>query len=480
MNHLQSQIVQQARKTSAEESLLSFMDQAWSVVEPDRPFLYGWHIQMIAEHLEAVADGRIRNLVINVPPGCCKSLLVSVFWPCWVWATRPRKRWMFASYQEELAVRDSMKCRLLIESEWYQQRWGSRVVISDDANKRARFGNTATGWRLSTSVEGRGTGEHPDIIVADDPHKVKGVESDTERQSVTDWWDGTISSRGVIHKSARVIVMQRVHQSDLSGHVLKTGDYEHLCLPMEAEPERQKVSSLGWSDPRTQPGELLWPEAFDQQTVTALKRAMGSYHAAGQLQQRPAPRGGGYFKRDWFPVVRAVPEGCRWIRFWDLAATKNRRSDYTSGCLLGHKDGVWYVKHIRRDQLTPMGVERTLKQCAEADGVEVQVVIEKEPGASGELVIHNYVTAMAGFSVRGVRPRDLGSKEARADAMSAQAEAGNIKLVNGPWVHALLDELEIFPAGDNDDQVDSLSGGFMAMARRRSQVVVSPITACSR
>ncbi len=454
------------RRLAAERSLLAFVQQAWPYVEPDTDFVGGWHIEAVAAHLEAVASGRIDNLLINIPPGCCKSLLCSVFFPAWVWLRRPSARFMFASYQQELSLRDSMKCRNLVESEWYSRQWGSKTELAPDQNQKTKFDNVSGGWRLATSPGGRGTGEHPDFVVFDDPHNVKGSESHAERQAVLDWWDGTMSSRGITRNCRRVGVMQRLHERDLSGHVLAKGGWEHLCLPMEAEPEAAKTTALGWKDPRTIPGELLWPALLPPEKVDSLKREMGSHRAAGQLQQRPAPAGGGLFKRDWFEIVNAAPVAGKRCRAWDFAATvpkPGRDPDYTVGGKISRSvDGVFYIEHVVRFQGTALQVENTLLNTAASDGVEVSIHIPQDPGQAGKGQSEQMIRRLAGYIVKAETVS--GSKEVRAQSFIAQCEAGNVKLVRGPWNEAWLDEVSIFPFGLHDDQVDACTDAFNSLA----------------
>jgi hypothetical protein len=304
----------------AVRSLQEFVRQAWIIVEPSTPFVPGFHIDAIIKHIEAVTREQIRNLLINVPPRHMKSLLVSVFWPAWEWIAHPEHRWLYGSYAASLSIRDSVKFRRLIESPWYQSRWGDRFDLSSDQNTKVRVDNSRSGYRIATSVGGSATGEGGDRIVCDDPHNVQEVESDTVRKGTLDWFDIVMSTRVNDPKtSATVVVMQRCHQQDLSGHLLEQGGWEHLCLPAEYEgPTR--ATSIGFSDPRTAIGELLWNERFGPQEIADLKRKLGSYAAAGQLQQRPSPLGGGIFKRHWWrywqppganlpPVVVQLPAG---------------------------------------------------------------------------------------------------------------------------------------------------------------------------
>jgi hypothetical protein len=278
-------------KERAEASLHEFVRQAWPIVEPDCPFIDGWHIRAICEHLEAVTDGRIKRLLINIPPGCSKSLLTCVFWVPWTWGPRnwPQSRWLFASYGQELSTRDSRKCRKILESEWYRSLWGDRLSLADDQNEKTKFENSAGGWRLATSVGGRGTGEHPDFVIWDDPHNVNDVESQVERERVINWRAATISLRGLTRDVREVGIMQRLHRDDLAGWMLKThkDHLDHLCLPMRYEESAMpKPTSIGWIDPRVTADELLWPAVVGKARLVDMENQLGP-HAEGQLQQRP-------------------------------------------------------------------------------------------------------------------------------------------------------------------------------------------------
>ena len=234
---------QQNARQKLESSLYEYVKTAWNTIE-SAPFVDNWHISLICNALQEVTTGAIPKLLINIPPGCSKSLLVSVFWPTWEWAINPSIRFFYASYDQRLSTRDSVKCRALINSPWYQSIWKDKYVLVHDANQKTYYETNHGGYRLATSAGGHGTGEHPDRIVADDIHNVQQAESDVERQSVIDWWDLTMSTRGVSRQARRVIVMQRLHHQDLSGHVLEQGDWVHICLPMRYEVSRSdQVSS---------------------------------------------------------------------------------------------------------------------------------------------------------------------------------------------------------------------------------------------
>ena len=454
----------------AESSLHEFIVQAWPVVEPDKDYIDGKHIHGMCLHAEALTDGRIKNLLINLPPGHFKSLLWAVFWPAWVWTTRPATRFFFASYGQELSIRDSVKCRQLIDSQWYQDNWGDRFRISGDQNQKIKFENDKRGWRIASSVGGRGTGEHPDFIVIDDPHNAKEAMSEVERQSAIEWWSGTMSTRGFIRGSRRVVIMQRLHEADLSGYLLGAGGFEHICLPAEWEPDRMKPTSIGWMDWRTKKDELLWPEAVTHEALNALKEELTPLRAAGQLQQRPAPAEGGMFKRDKLQIIPAAPADFEAIvRYWDKAGTEGD-GDYTAGCLMGRKDRKYYILDVVRGQWGSGNRNAVIGQTATLDnkdfGPSVVTWVEQEPGSGGKESAEFTVQQLAGFRVK--TERVTGEKETRARPLADQCEAGNVFLVSAEWNRTFIDELIVFPNGRHDDQCDAAAGAFNKVAMKKA------------
>ena len=439
----------------------------WPWIDP-APFKDNWHIGCIAEHLEAVNLGQIRRLLINIPPRHMKSLSVSVAWPAWSWLRKedgplcgPSVQFLFASYAQSLSTRDSVKCRRLIDSPVYQRRWGDRFRLTSDQNTKTRFENDKGGYRLATSVDGSLTGEGGGILVIDDPHNVRDKESEIVRQTTLDWWDESMSNRlNDPMTGAYVMIMQRVHHQDLAGHVLDKGGWEHLCLPARYEHDHPHVSV---HDKRTRDGDLLWPDRFPEKAVQQLEADLGSYGAAGQLQQRPAPRSGGMFDREWWGIVDATPAGGETVRGWDLAGTeeaagKKNKSAYTAGCRMKKVAGVYYIEDMVRFRGSPAQVERAIGNTAEADGRNVVIDLPQDPGQAGKAQVRYLVKQLAGFNAR-FSP-ESGAKPVRAEALSVQAEAGNVKLVRGAWNTAFIDEATFFPNSDYLDQIDAASRAF--------------------
>lgn len=456
----------------SEQSLLGFIKVAWRHLEPETPFVYGWSVEAICEHLEAVSKGQIRRLLINVPPGCMKSLTTEVFWPAWEWGPRKQAhlRFISASYEKGLATRDLVRCRDLLTSEWYQSLWP--FEFKGDQNLKTYYENQHQGWRLAASVGGALTGYRGDRIIIDDPHDVRSAESDIKREDAIRWFTETLPTRLNNQKeSSMVVVMQRLHERDVSGLIQKElGDtWEQLILPMEFEPSRRcRIRATGWTDPRKEDGELLWPERFDAESVEELKQTFraqgGSYAEAAQLQQRPAPRGGGLFKREHFLPVDAAPTVGRVVRGWDLAASTGRNAAYTVGVKLMLSFGKLYILDVVRKRGTPGEIEDLIRTCAQQDGKQVAISIPQDPGQAGKAQKSRLAAVLHGYPV--FFSPETGTKDDRAIPVAAQAEAGNLHILRGAWNDAFLAEAQLFPTSEYKDQIDALSRAYAHLLTR--------------
>lgn len=444
-------------------SLANFIERAWHVLETD-PYKHGWHVDAMGEHLEAVTDGRINRLLINVPPGTMKSTAVSVFWPAWEWGPKglSHHRIIGSSHEQSIAVRDSLKMRRLITSDWYQRLWPS-VNLTTDQNEKMHYENDKNGFRQACAVKSM-TGKRGHRVIWDDPHSVEGSLSDLDRETAVRVFRETLTTRLVDPiTSAIVVVMQRLHEADVSGIILedKLG-YCHLRLPMEYEVDHPCVTSIGFRDPRTVEGELLFPARFPRDVVERDKKALGSMATAGQFQQRPAPRSGGFFEWDKLEIVRAAPRMTEIVRYWDKAGTQDG-GKRTAGVKMGRGvDGLFYVMDVVKGQWAAPQRERVIKQTAAADGTQVHVWVEQEPGSGGKESAESTILNLAGYVIKAERP--TGEKEIRAEPYSVQVEAGNIRLVQGEWNQEFIDEHKNFPAGKFKDQIDAVSGGFNKIA----------------
>lgn len=469
------------------KSLRGFIELAWPHLEPETPFKSGWAVDALCEHLEAVSNGQIKRLLINVPPGCMKSLTTNVFWPCWEWGPRgdSHLRYISASYEKGLATRDLVRGRDLLMSEWYQALWP--IQFKSDQNLKTYYENTNRGWRVAASVGGALTGYRGDRANVDDPHDVRSAESDRKREDSLRWFTETLPTRmNNQDESTIVVVMQRLHERDVSGLILQelSDSYVHLMLPMEFEPLRKCIVEVtGFEDPRTKDGELLWPERFSQKSVEDLKEVFrsqgGSYAEAAQLQQRPSPRGGGMFKRDDFQFVDRPPDAGRTVRGWDLAATKEKGAAFTVGLKLKLSAGKLYICDVARERAGPNEVEELLKSCAEGDGKMVAQSIPQDPGQAGKAQKARLASLLQGYNVH-FSP-ETGSKDDRAIPFAAQVEAGNVYIVRGPWNDAFLAEAVLFPASTFKDQIDALSRAYAwLLMQREPDVALQPAMVITR
>lgn len=465
----QSLIITQADVIAAEQelckrSLPDFVRMAWHVLEPGQPYIHGWHVDAICEHLAAITFGDITRLLINIPPGTMKSTLTSVFWPAWEWGPRglSHHRIIGASHEQGLATRDTLKMRRLVQSEWYQKRWP--IKLTGDQNQKTYYENEKTGFRQASAVASM-TGKRGDRVLWDDPHSVEAALSDALRETALRVFRETLPTRlNNPDRSAIVVVMQRLHESDVSGYILENDlGYDHLCLPMEFEPERRCTTSIGFTDPRTTDGELLFPGRFPRVVVDRDKKVMGAYAVAGQFQQRPAPRTGGFFAWENLEIVDAMPKTVTAkIRYWDKAGTDGDGA-HTAGVLMGmDKDGTAYVINVVRGQWAAPQREKTIKQTADTDGKSITIWIEQEPGSGGKESAESTIKNLVGYKIKAERA--TGDKVVRAEPYSVQVEAGNVKLLRGEWNKDFIEEHKTFPNGKYKDQIDAAGGAFNKLA----------------
>jgi predicted phage terminase large subunit-like protein len=441
--------------------LAEFTRQAWGVVEP-ATLTWGWHIDCIAEHLQAVSAGQLKKLLICIPPRHTKSTIVSVLWPCWEWCTRPELQWLFASHSEPLAIRDLVKARRLILSSWYQHHWPT-VKPAADQNEKRRIDLEAGGHRLALGVGSSITGQGGDRLIVDDAHNVAEAESEAVRNSVLDWHDAVWSTRANNPATtSRIVIGQRVHSRDLIAHLIEQGGWELLSLPAEYD-GRKYVTSVGWSDPRTEPGELLWPQRFGPEQIEDAKRMLGSYAYSAQFQQQPAPPGGGMLKKSWFRFYTEVPAGLtNHMLSLDCAFKETQTSDFVVCQCWAKKGADRFLLDQFRKRTDFVGTVQALKMMA-ARWPEASLKLV-ESKANGDAVISSLKHEISG--IVPFNPRE--SKEARVSAIAPQVEAGNVYIPHpsiAPWIDDdFLLEVTSFPVGANDDAVDAMSQALAHMS----------------
>jgi len=489
-------------KRRAEMSLAAFVKSAWHVIEPNQPYVEGFHIEFLCAHLEAITDGILNDdgtyynrLLANVPPGTMKSLLIGVFWPAWEWGPRnmPHLRYVCASHSLELAIRDSLRMRRLVTSEWYQGHWGAHVTITGDPNAPAKFETTATGSRQACAFTGI-TGYRGARIIIDDPHSVDDANSDAKRESVTTLFKEAVTSRlNNPDRSAIVVVMQRLHERDVSGVILENEmGYDHIMLPMRFDPSRQCVTKLGYADPREEDGELLFPDRFPLHVVERDEAAMGPYATAGQYQQSPEPRGGGIVKDQWwqpwdkseYPAIEYI------VAALDTAYTTKAENDPSALT-------VWGVFSASAEQASTRMVDRygrpiesATSSQSEALGATAKVMMMyawQDRLAIGDLVVkveeicarmkvdtllienkaagHSVAQELrrvfntAKFGVQMYDPKTL-DKVARLYSIQHIFSEGMVFAPNKDWAEMVIRQTSSFPRGAHDDLVDTVSMGL--------------------
>ena len=504
-----AEMLRDLEKQRCERSLSYFIKRAWHAIEPGQPYVHNWHIDLICEHLEAITNDEYvgaesyNRLLINVPPGMMKSLMVGVFWPAWEWGPKnlPHLRYICASHQQGLAIRDSVKMRRLVSSEWYQRHWGDHVKLANDQNAKTKFENDATGFREATAA-GSITGVRGDRVIIDDPHSVEGAASDAMRQTTLDWFLEAVPTRLNNPKtSAIVVIMQRLHEEDVSGVILeKSLGYDHIMLPMRYDPGRAFTTRLGTSDPREIDGELLFPERFPLAVVERDEAIMGPWATAGQMQQSPEPRGGGIIKREWWRTweEEAFPPMDFILASLDTAYTEKQENDFSALTIWGiftalKPDSAMSTQSLPRVGSLPLRFERAYtntesipaammmfawqkrlpfnellievaKDCKRFK-VDRLIIENKANGISLEQEFHRSFPNRE-FAVQLINPGAL-DKLARLYSIQhlfagERDKGGNFR--NGQiwapdrsWSDTVINQIATFPKGKHDDLVDSTS-----------------------
>ena len=438
----------------------AFIEQAWSVIEPGITYVDNWHIHLIGEYMEAINEGQIKRLIINIPPRHMKSLEVTVCYPAWTWIKHPEKRFIKVSYSDGLSRKHNIIARDIINSPWYQRNWGGVFSLKDDVNRQNEFKNNHQGFMISTSVSGAITGEGGDVIILDDPQNPLMANSETEREASVNFFKNTLQSRLNDPKTGVfIVIMQRLHERDLTGHILSEDlGYEHLCLPAIAEERTVVTFPISGKEIIREPGDVLNEGRFDMDTLSDLKKSMGSAQFAGQFQQTPAPAEGVIFKREWLHNFYTKAPQTSDIQSWDMAFTKSEGSAKVAGFVMGKHGADIYLKDLVNDKMDfteSVAAVRTLS--GKWKSARAKVVENKANGPAIVNTLKKEIPGMVEFNPKG-------SKEERAMSVTPYFEAGNIHFpdpMTHPWVEDLIKDLLMFPKGTYKDTVDALVQGIL-------------------
>lgn len=457
--------------TLLRQDLMTFTQRSFHQLNPQVYFRHGWHLDLIADRLERCRRGEIRRLIINVPPRSLKSILASVALPAFWLGHDPSAQILCASYGQDLADKLSADCRQVMASNWYQEHFPTR--LSRNRNAVQEFTTTANGSRMATSVGGVVTGRGADLIILDDPLKPEEALSDSQRQKVNDWFDGTLFSRQNQKETGIIIViMQRLHTDDLVGHLMERGGWEVLSLPAIAEAIEEFTYDTA-AGPRRhlrRPGDLLHPERESQAVLDEIRRNLGEYAFAGQYQQTPVPFGGAIVKDKWWGVYQERPEKFdHMIQSWDTANKATELSDYSVCTTWGKKGPNLYLVHVFRQRLNYPDLKRSALELREVFQPD-EILIEDR--ASGTQLIQELKVAGV-YGARPVKPE--GDKIMRMHAQSAKIENGFVWLpASAPWLDEYRSELSAFPKGRFADQVDSTSQALAYFSQRRQPLNITP------
>lgn len=498
-------VLRELEKRRCAMDLSYFIRKAWSIVEPGAPYVENWHIDFICRHLEAITNEEIvdeqyyNRLLINVPPGMMKSLLVAVFWPAWEWGPKnmPHMRYLCLSHDAANSIRDSLRMRRLVSSEWYQSHWGDHVKIVGDQNVKTHFENAATGFRQVTSFDSV-TGKRGDRILLDDPNSWNSANSEQQRLAVNEWFLGALQSRlNQPAKSAIIVIMQRLHEEDVSGVILEHGGtglgYDHIMLPMRYDPSRNFTTKLGYRDPRTEEGELLFEARFPDSYVDRIERIMNPNDVAGQHQQSPYAKGGNIIKDDWWKVWAGtqLPLFDYILASVDTAYTTDQENDYSAMTIWGvfttaaNENGKEAVTNTQGKSISRDGrlIEFTRREEETApklmlldawqDRLEFHQLIERIAKTCrgrnvDKIIIENKA---AGISVaqelrRVFRDEPWGvqlidtkrlDKVARLNSIAHIFSEGMVWAPNRDYVTPVIRQVNSFPKGKHDDLVDTVS-----------------------
>ena len=436
--------------------LYTFTQGCFHELEPATVFLPNWHLELICAKLEAVKRGEIKRLIVMMCPRSLKSHCVSVAFPAFLLGHDPYLRMMCVSYGQDLADTLARACRAVMLSPFYNRLFPQSALLGGKQSV-GEFTTAAGGYRFATSVGGTVTGRGADIIIVDDPQKPDDAMSDARRRSTNEWYDGTLFPRlNDKATGAIIVVMQRLHEDDLVGHLLQQEGWEVVRLPSIAEEEQVFHHDTIFGPRRIirRPGDVLHPARDDLATLMEIKRNGGEYHWASQHQQNPAPAGGGLVKRAWFQTYDALkpPKFERIVQSWDCAISVGELADYSVCTTWGVFEKRAYLVNVFRKRLAYPDLMRAVIEQRNFYDASV-VLIEDQ--ASGKQLLQEFAWARVA-GIKAYMPQ--GDKVMRMHAQTDMVEGGFVFVpTTVPWLAAYIHELTIFPNGRHDDQVDSTS-----------------------
>jgi len=460
-----------AMKEQTRERLLSdfsvFARRAWKEIE-SKPLEWGWHHQYVAEHLQLAFEREIRRLIIAVPPRSGKSRITTVIFPAWCWARDASLNFLTTSYSDSLSEELSVLRRHLLQSKWFQETFSGRVLFAPDQNRREQYANLAHGQMTATSGTGTALGKGCDFLICDDALSPQQSFSDLERESVNRDFDSTFRSRlNDPDKGVIIIIAQRLHEKDLIGHVLENepDTWVNVTLPMQAEIDEEIRFPLSGKIIERKAGDLLHPARFSAKWCEKQKSTIGSYLWSSQYQQRPGVLGGAVFQKKWFREYSTLPEkNIRTILSLDTAYSVKKSADFSVASVWIAHEGKFYLGWVWRERCEYPRLKYMVQELFETWNPDAVLIEEKASGLS----LLQSLRQETSLPVVGVPV--VGDKISRAHSTTALFESGRIFFPSAEtsWMPAFLHELELFPSGAHDDQIDSLTQGLLYLRSQQS------------
>ena len=473
---LNSLNLREVQKELYKKSFYEFSLDAFKDLHNGQELVPNWHIKYLCDRLQKEAyrivenKERDKHLLINVPPRTLKSELVNVFFSVYCWILKDSIQFISSSYSASLSITLSTQARRLLESDWFKEYFPD-IELSKDENTKSRYTNTNSGLRYSTSTGGTVTGMGADIIVIDDPQNPQLARSDIERENANRFFNETLRSRlNNPDKGVFIVIMQRLHEQDLTGMLLdkEPENWEHICLPAElSDLVKPKELKQFYTD------GLLFPKRLSKSTLDSFKLGLGSYGYSGQYSQIPSPDQGGIFKGDWFNIIKRLPENInsdslKWDFYLDTAYTNKQENDATAMMCAAFHNNELYIREVKAVRLEFPELIKEIQAFTFSNGYTNRSRIYVEPKASGKSIVQ-MLKRSTGLNVIEDKPPSQ-DKVSRASSISAFVESGRVNLLDGRYIDSFLNELKAFPNGSHDDQVDTLVMAIDRNTNRRKKV----------
>jgi len=473
---LSSLNLKEVQKELYKKSFYEFSLDAFKALHNGQELVPNWHIKYLCDRLQKeayrIVENKERNkhLLINVPPRTLKSELVNVFFSVYCWILKDSIQFISSSYSASLSITLSTQARRLLESDWFREYFPD-IELSKDENTKSRYTNTNSGLRYSTSTGGTVTGMGADIIVIDDPQNPQLARSDVERENANRFFNETLRSRlNNPDKGVFIVIMQRLHEQDLTGMLLskEPENWEHICLPAEvSDLVKPKELKQFYTD------GLLFRKRLSKSTLESFKLGLGSYGYSGQYSQIPSPDQGGIFKGDWFNIIKRLPENInsdslKWDFYLDTAYTNKQENDATAMMCAAFHNNELYIREVKAVRLEFPELIKEIQAFTFSNGYTNRSRIYVEPKASGKSIVQ-MLKRSTGLNVIEDKPPSQ-DKVSRASSISAFVESGRVNLLDGRYIDSFLNELKAFPNGSHDDQVDTLVMAIDRNTNRRKKV----------